>query len=165
MAAAEASSSPNPPRPDLRRRQRRLVFDRRYGWIFDEWTDPAVAALSGGRGMLVFARRPPALQHTTAAFFQVLKFYPQCPRVLILCSLLCSRFCVLPMAQSLMSAAAYSVDYATDSVSAALKRPDIFSPLAYLPHLQLHRKQQTWFDGLERSGVVADTKLIPCSTL
>uniref|UniRef100_A0A8R7QDC3 Uncharacterized protein n=1 Tax=Triticum urartu TaxID=4572 RepID=A0A8R7QDC3_TRIUA len=74
-------------------------------------------------------------------------------------------FCVLPMAQSLMSAAAYSVDYATDSVSAALKRPDIFSPLAYLPHLQLHRKQQTWFDGLEQSGVVADTKLIPCSTL
>ena len=57
------------------------------------------------------------------------------------------------------------VDYATDSVSAALKRPDIFSPLAYLPHLQLHRKQQTWFHGLERSGVVADTKLIPCSTL
>uniref|UniRef100_A0A453K8F3 Uncharacterized protein n=1 Tax=Aegilops tauschii subsp. strangulata TaxID=200361 RepID=A0A453K8F3_AEGTS len=92
---------------------------------FDEWTDPAVAALSGGRGM----------------------------------------FCVLPMAQSLMSAAASSVDYAADSVSTALKRPDIFSPLAYLPHLQLHRKQQTWFRGLERSGVVADTKLIPCSTL
>ncbi|KAF7064452.1 hypothetical protein CFC21_070754 [Triticum aestivum] len=126
MAAAEASSSsPNPPRADLRRRQRRLVFDRRYGWIFDEWTDPAVAALSGGRGM----------------------------------------FCILPMAQSLMSAAASSVDYAADSVSAALKRPEIFSPLAYLPHLQLHRKQQTWFHGLERSGVVADTKLIPCSTL
>ncbi|XP_044947034.1 uncharacterized protein LOC123396068 [Hordeum vulgare subsp. vulgare] len=103
MAAAEASSSLNPRRPDLRRRQRRLVFDRRYGWIFDEWTDPAVAALFGGRGM----------------------------------------FCILPMAHSLMSAAASSVDYAADSVRAALKRPDIFSPLAYLPHLQLHRKQQT----------------------
>ncbi|XP_006658458.1 uncharacterized protein LOC102700163 isoform X1 [Oryza brachyantha] len=40
--------------PSLRRhsrRRRRLVFDRRYGWIFDEWTDPADAALAGGRGM------------------------------------------------------------------------------------------------------------------
>ncbi|KAE8781480.1 hypothetical protein D1007_45262 [Hordeum vulgare] len=57
------------------------------------------------------------------------------------------------------------VDYAADSVRAALKRPDIFSPLAYLPHLQLHRKQQTWLYGLEQSGVVADAKLIPCRTL
>ncbi|TVU39701.1 hypothetical protein EJB05_13134 [Eragrostis curvula] len=49
MAAAEPSSSESPPL--LRRRARRLVFDRRYGWIFDEWTDPADQALSGGRGM------------------------------------------------------------------------------------------------------------------
>ncbi|KAL5197622.1 hypothetical protein ABZP36_001134 [Zizania latifolia] len=41
----------SPPASPLRRLQRRLVFDRRYGWIFDEWTDPADAALSGGRGM------------------------------------------------------------------------------------------------------------------
>jgi hypothetical protein len=36
-AAAETSSgsSPNPPRPDLHRRQRRLVFDRRYGWMYE----------------------------------------------------------------------------------------------------------------------------------
>ncbi|XP_066363886.1 uncharacterized protein [Miscanthus floridulus] len=37
--------------PPLRRHPRRLVFDRRYGWIFDEWTDPADQALSGGRGV------------------------------------------------------------------------------------------------------------------
>ncbi|PAN10084.1 hypothetical protein GQ55_2G066300 [Panicum hallii var. hallii] len=50
MAAAQPSSS-NSLAPPLRRRSRRLVFDRRYGWIFDEWTDPADQALSGGRGM------------------------------------------------------------------------------------------------------------------
>ncbi|XP_066363393.1 uncharacterized protein [Miscanthus floridulus] len=37
--------------PPLHRHPRRLVFDRRYGWIFDEWTDPADQALSGGRGV------------------------------------------------------------------------------------------------------------------
>ncbi|KAK4341192.1 hypothetical protein RND71_039693 [Anisodus tanguticus] len=30
---------------------KRLLFDRRYGWVFDEWKDPAEDALSGGRGM------------------------------------------------------------------------------------------------------------------
>ncbi|CAN6197464.1 unnamed protein product [Urochloa humidicola] len=50
MAAAQLPSSDSLV-PPLRRRSRRLVFDRRYGWIFDEWTDPADQALSGGRGM------------------------------------------------------------------------------------------------------------------
>nr|CAB3456266.1 unnamed protein product [Digitaria exilis] len=49
MAAAQPSSSDSLA-PPLRRRSR-LVFDRRYGWIFDEWKDPADQALSGGRGM------------------------------------------------------------------------------------------------------------------
>ncbi|XP_039006202.1 uncharacterized protein LOC120133752 [Hibiscus syriacus] len=30
---------------------KRLLFDRRYGWVFDEWKDPSEEALSGGRGM------------------------------------------------------------------------------------------------------------------
>ncbi|XP_009776537.1 uncharacterized protein LOC107787858 [Nicotiana tabacum] len=30
---------------------KRLLFDRRYGWVFDEWKDPAEEALAGGRGM------------------------------------------------------------------------------------------------------------------
>ncbi|XP_044510417.1 uncharacterized protein LOC123228956 [Mangifera indica] len=30
---------------------KRLLFDRRYGWVFDEWKDPCEEALSGGRGM------------------------------------------------------------------------------------------------------------------
>ncbi|KAJ4841352.1 hypothetical protein Tsubulata_018329 [Turnera subulata] len=30
---------------------KRLLFDRRYGWVFDEWKDPSVEALAGGRGM------------------------------------------------------------------------------------------------------------------
>ncbi|KAJ3709226.1 hypothetical protein LUZ61_012931 [Rhynchospora tenuis] len=30
---------------------KRLLFDRRYGWIVDEWKDPAEEALAGGRGM------------------------------------------------------------------------------------------------------------------
>ncbi|GLT93883.1 hypothetical protein SLE2022_116530 [Rubroshorea leprosula] len=30
---------------------KRFVFDRRYGWVLDEWKDPSEAALEGGRGM------------------------------------------------------------------------------------------------------------------
>ncbi|KAK9270059.1 hypothetical protein L1049_025632 [Liquidambar formosana] len=38
-----ATSSKRPPK--------RLLFDRRYGWVFDEWKDPSEEALAGGRGM------------------------------------------------------------------------------------------------------------------
>ncbi|XP_047333001.1 uncharacterized protein LOC124936538 [Impatiens glandulifera] len=30
---------------------KRLLFDRRYGWIFDDWKNPSQEALHGGRGM------------------------------------------------------------------------------------------------------------------
>ncbi|KAG9136685.1 hypothetical protein Leryth_004473 [Lithospermum erythrorhizon] len=36
---------------DATKQAKRLVFDRRYGWIFDEWKDPSEEALAGGRGM------------------------------------------------------------------------------------------------------------------
>ncbi|CAK7328841.1 unnamed protein product [Dovyalis caffra] len=34
-----------------KRHSHRLLFDRRYGWVFDEWKDPSEEALSGGRGI------------------------------------------------------------------------------------------------------------------
>lgn len=37
-----AASSPPP---------KRLMFDRRYGWVLDEWKEPSEEALAGGRGM------------------------------------------------------------------------------------------------------------------
>ncbi|KAM0946451.1 hypothetical protein DsansV1_C09g0095091 [Dioscorea sansibarensis] len=33
------------------RPQKHLIFDRRYGWLYDEWKDPSEVALAGGRGM------------------------------------------------------------------------------------------------------------------
>ncbi|KAH7859598.1 hypothetical protein Vadar_003070 [Vaccinium darrowii] len=33
------------------RNSKRLLFDRRYGWVFAEWKDPAEEALAGGRQM------------------------------------------------------------------------------------------------------------------
>ncbi|KAJ3683500.1 hypothetical protein LUZ60_013727 [Juncus effusus] len=40
------------PEPSVHlRRHKRLLFDRRYGWIVDEWKDPSEEALAGGRGM------------------------------------------------------------------------------------------------------------------
>lgn len=30
---------------------KRLLFDRRYGWVIDEWKHPSEEALTGGRGM------------------------------------------------------------------------------------------------------------------
>ncbi|KAE9618021.1 hypothetical protein Lal_00037935 [Lupinus albus] len=34
-----------------RQSSKRLLFDRRYGWVIDEWKDPSEEALDGGRGM------------------------------------------------------------------------------------------------------------------
>ncbi|KAL5057537.1 hypothetical protein RYX36_029141 [Vicia faba] len=34
-----------------RQSSKRLLFDRRYGWVIDEWKHPAEEALDGGRGM------------------------------------------------------------------------------------------------------------------
>uniref|UniRef100_A0A0D9WXH2 Uncharacterized protein n=1 Tax=Leersia perrieri TaxID=77586 RepID=A0A0D9WXH2_9ORYZ len=115
-SSSSGGGSDPPPSPPLRR----LVFDRRYGWIFDEWTDHADAALSGRRGM----------------------------------------FCVVPMARSLVDVAVSSVT----SVSRALKQAENSSPMSYLPPVSLQRKQQTWFRELEHVGVIADMKLVPCTT-
>lgn len=30
---------------------KRLLFDRRYGWVIDEWKEPSQEALAAGRGM------------------------------------------------------------------------------------------------------------------
>ncbi|CAL9233320.1 unnamed protein product [Arabidopsis halleri] len=40
-----------PPAIASNRSSRRLLFDRRYGWVVDEWKDPSEEALAGGRGM------------------------------------------------------------------------------------------------------------------
>nr|VDD12418.1 unnamed protein product [Brassica oleracea] len=40
-----------PPATAEKRSSRRLLFDRRYGWVVDEWKDPSEEALAGGRGM------------------------------------------------------------------------------------------------------------------
>ncbi|KAG7567133.1 hypothetical protein ISN45_Aa04g000370 [Arabidopsis thaliana x Arabidopsis arenosa] len=40
-----------PPATASNRSSRRLLFDRRYGWVVDEWKDPSEEALAGGRGM------------------------------------------------------------------------------------------------------------------
>ncbi|KAK1323559.1 hypothetical protein QJS10_CPA02g00824 [Acorus calamus] len=47
------ASSPPPPLPSAApmRRPKRLLFDRRYGWVVDELKDPSEEALAGGRGM------------------------------------------------------------------------------------------------------------------
>ncbi|XP_057793863.1 uncharacterized protein LOC131010380 [Salvia miltiorrhiza] len=43
-AAVNIAAASTPP-------PKRLLFDRRYGWILDEWKEPSEEALSGGRGM------------------------------------------------------------------------------------------------------------------
>ncbi|KAG5017992.1 hypothetical protein JHK85_024128 [Glycine max] len=37
--------------PNSRQLSKQLLFDRRYGWVIDEWKDPAEEALDGGRGI------------------------------------------------------------------------------------------------------------------
>ncbi|PON77592.1 hypothetical protein PanWU01x14_027530 [Parasponia andersonii] len=51
---ATASTSTSMPSPSsFPQKSKRLIFDRRYGWVIDEWKDPSDQALSGGRGMLI----------------------------------------------------------------------------------------------------------------
>ncbi|ERM99690.1 uncharacterized protein LOC18427728 isoform X2 [Amborella trichopoda] len=45
--------------------KKRIIFDRRYGWLYDEWNDPLEAALSGGRGMFCILPLAKALTNTT----------------------------------------------------------------------------------------------------
>ncbi|MED6149787.1 hypothetical protein PIB30_065917 [Stylosanthes scabra] len=37
--------------PNTKPSSKRLLFDRRYGWVIDEWKEPSEEALDGGRGM------------------------------------------------------------------------------------------------------------------
>ncbi|PON81505.1 hypothetical protein TorRG33x02_226970 [Trema orientale] len=49
---ATASTSTSMPSPSSStQNSKRLLYDRRYGWVIDEWKDPSDQALSGGRGM------------------------------------------------------------------------------------------------------------------
>ncbi|KAL0351258.1 UNVERIFIED_CONTAM: hypothetical protein Scaly_1514500 [Sesamum calycinum] len=45
MTSSSSSSTTTTPSP------KRLLFDRRYGWVLDEWKEPSQEALAGGRGM------------------------------------------------------------------------------------------------------------------
>ncbi|XP_054798318.1 uncharacterized protein LOC129303203 isoform X1 [Prosopis cineraria] len=45
---------------------KRLLFDRRYGWVIDEWKDPSEEALEGGRGMFCILPLARALVQKTS---------------------------------------------------------------------------------------------------
>ncbi|KAG5002324.1 hypothetical protein AAZX31_08G343600 [Glycine max] len=49
--------------PNSRQLSKQLLFDRRYGWVIDEWKDPAEEALDGGRGMFCILPLAKALVH------------------------------------------------------------------------------------------------------
>ncbi|XP_042401641.1 uncharacterized protein LOC121991687 isoform X3 [Zingiber officinale] len=49
--SSEAKNAHLLPLPLTPRSPKRLLFDNRYGWIFDEWKDPSEEAYAGGRGM------------------------------------------------------------------------------------------------------------------
>ncbi|BBN00395.1 hypothetical protein MPTK1_1g28770 [Marchantia polymorpha subsp. ruderalis] len=46
LASPSASTS-----PVAANRQKQMLFDRRYGWVYEQWTDPIEVANMGGRGM------------------------------------------------------------------------------------------------------------------
>ncbi|KAK3126790.1 hypothetical protein QOZ80_7AG0562690 [Eleusine coracana subsp. coracana] len=65
-------------------------------------------------------------------------------------------FCVVPLAQSLVDAAASSFSHVASSVNGVLRRPIKFSPPAYMSSSLSDKKQQIWFRQLGQSGVIAD---------
>ncbi|XP_031099963.1 uncharacterized protein LOC116004170 [Ipomoea triloba] len=49
-----------------KRPSKALIFDRRYGWVFDEWKDPSEQALEGSRGMFCVLPLAKALLKTAS---------------------------------------------------------------------------------------------------
>ncbi|ONM52751.1 hypothetical protein ZEAMMB73_Zm00001d019344 [Zea mays] len=146
MAAAQSSTDSLA--PHLRRRPRRLVFDRRYGWIFDEWTHPADQALSGGRGMFCALTMARSLVSAAACSTRS----GQCSRVSIrrtMGDLGLTGLNKRGVSNARKMGQDININYAVSSISRVLERPK-----------RLHKKQQAWFRELECSGVVADLKLI-----
>ncbi|KAG6607525.1 hypothetical protein SDJN03_00867, partial [Cucurbita argyrosperma subsp. sororia] len=50
---------------------KRLLFDRRYGWVIDEWKDPAEEALAGGRGMFCIVPLAKTLVNSVTQMFNI----------------------------------------------------------------------------------------------
>ncbi|PWZ13928.1 hypothetical protein Zm00014a_006178 [Zea mays] len=128
MAAAQSSTDSMA--PHLRRRPRRLVFDRRYGWMFCALTmarslvSAAACSTRSGQCSRVSIRRTMGDLGLTARNKRGVSNARK-------------------MGQDI------NINYAASSISRVLERPK-----------RLHKKQQAWFRELECSGVVADLKLI-----
>ncbi|XP_022973473.1 uncharacterized protein LOC111472022 [Cucurbita maxima] len=50
---------------------KRLLFDRRYGWVIDEWKNPSDEALAGGRGMFCIAPLAKTLVNSVAQMVNI----------------------------------------------------------------------------------------------
>ncbi|CAK9168002.1 unnamed protein product [Ilex paraguariensis] len=66
MNPASLKNSTVIPTCTSRRPSKRLLFDRRYGWVFDEWKEPSEEALAGGRGMFCIVPLAKALSKTAS---------------------------------------------------------------------------------------------------
>jgi len=58
----------------------------------------------------------------------------------------------------------YRISYASCSVGRVLQSPKSLSLPAYIPSLAFNKKHQAWLRELENSAVIADLKLLNCST-
>ncbi|KAD4888557.1 hypothetical protein R6Q59_034447 [Mikania micrantha] len=47
----EAQSSSKASNPVSKKPSKRFLYDKRYGYVYDDWRDPAEVALAYGRGM------------------------------------------------------------------------------------------------------------------
>jgi len=56
------------------------------------------------------------------------------------------------------------ISYASCSVGRVLQSPKSLSLPAYIPSLAFNKKHQAWLRELENSAVIADLKLLNCST-
>ncbi|KAJ0085949.1 hypothetical protein Patl1_07726 [Pistacia atlantica] len=94
---------------------KRLLFDRRYGWVFDEWKDPSEEALAGGRGILEREfHRSPLFRDT----INMVKKISNTTR----------RFCILPIAKAVLKTASDSINLAASSAVEVYERPELLSP-------------------------------------
>ncbi|XP_057973459.1 uncharacterized protein LOC131161607 [Malania oleifera] len=66
MSSSKSSISTSSPK--------RLLFDRRYGWVIDDWRDPSEEALAGGRGMFCALPLAKALLKTASQSINLVTF-------------------------------------------------------------------------------------------
>nr|KAJ0216549.1 hypothetical protein LSAT_V11C300115650 [Lactuca sativa] len=124
--------------PSSKLSSKRFLFDKRYGYVYDEWREPSEVALAYGRGMVLITRFRCIVssQQRSIGLLKSGNSY-QLDKVLLPCFLTTitgfdlqkpDRFCIVPLGKALLTMVSESVNLAASRTIQVVERPDQLSP-------------------------------------